>query len=104
MNRRHFIKCMVSGASVALPLDRLNLLDMRPSGPPLSALDRLNDTKRSYMIRDFKVICNETNNTPELIDKGELNVDVNVWVAPIHIDEHIKLKFVMSPTGIEFTA
>jgi len=133
------------GASVALPLDSVNLLDMRtvrPSGPLLSPLDSLN-VRRLLMeiqkaveramthnvsdfndpitrkrltnqvhdsveyltskvpVRDFKVICDETNNMPELIDRGEISVDV--WVAPIQIVEHVNFKFVMSPTGISLS-
>ena len=50
--------------------------------------------------RGFLVVCDETNNTPAVIDRNELLVDV--YVKPIRTAEFIKLSVVVTATGTSF--
>jgi len=50
--------------------------------------------------RGYHVVCSETNNTPQTIDKGELHVDV--FVKPIRAAEYIKLQTIITSTGASF--
>jgi len=49
---------------------------------------------------DFRVVCDETNNTPEVIDRNEMIVDL--YVKPVHAAEYIKLNVVIVRTGVSF--
>ena len=51
-------------------------------------------------IFDFKVVCDETNNTPLVIDKNEFRADI--YVKPARSINFITLNFVASPTGVDF--
>lgn len=48
----------------------------------------------------FAVICNETNNTPAVIDANELHVDV--FVKPTQAAEFIRLQTIVTTTGTSF--
>jgi phage tail sheath protein FI len=48
----------------------------------------------------YKVVCDETNNTPDTIDRNELHVDV--FVKPIRIAEFIQLQVIVTTTGANF--
>jgi phage tail sheath protein FI len=50
----------------------------------------------------FKVVCDETNNTPERIDRNELWV--SVFLKPARVAEFIVLNLVVLRTGASFTA
>lgn len=50
--------------------------------------------------RGYHVLCDETNNTPASIDKGELNVDV--FIKPIRAAEYIKLQAIITSSGASF--
>jgi phage tail sheath protein FI len=43
-------------------------------------------------ITDYLVICDETNNTPDVVSRGELRVDI--YIKPIYAAEFIQLNFV----------
>jgi len=60
----------------------------------------LRDIQGRGGIYDFKVVCNETNNTPERIDRNELWVDV--YVKPTRTAEFIVLNMVAVKTGVKF--
>jgi len=61
----------------------------------------LRDVKGRRGIYDFAVICDETNNTPTVIDRNEFRGDI--YIKPARTAEFITLNFVATPTGIEFS-
>ncbi len=48
----------------------------------------------------FLVICDETNNTPAVIDRNEIHVDV--FVKPVRSAEFIRLQTIITRTGASF--
>jgi phage tail sheath protein FI len=52
-------------------------------------------------ITDFRVICDETNNTGEVIDKNEFIADI--YVKPARSINYIYLNFVATKTGVDFS-
>jgi len=52
-------------------------------------------------ITDFKVVCDETNNTGEVIDRNEFVADI--FVKPTRSINYISLNFVATKTGVNFT-
>ena len=60
----------------------------------------LRDVQSRRGIYDFKVICDETNNTPERIDRNELWCDI--LIKPTRTAEFIVLNFVATKTGASF--
>jgi phage tail sheath protein FI len=60
----------------------------------------LRDVQARRGIFDFKVVCDETNNTPLVIDKNEFKADI--YVKPARSINFITLNFVASPTGVDF--
>lgn len=60
----------------------------------------LRDVQSRRGIYDFKVICDETNNTPERIDRNELWCDI--LLKPTRTAEFIVLNFVATKTGASF--
>lgn len=61
----------------------------------------LRDVKARRGIYDFLVICDETNNTPERIDRNELWCDI--YIKPTRAAEYIVLNFIATKTGASFT-
>lgn len=61
----------------------------------------LRDVKSKRGIYDFKVVCDETNNTPERIDANEFYGDI--YIKPARTAEFIKLNFVAVRSGVEFS-
>lgn len=51
-------------------------------------------------ITDFRVVCDETNNTPEVIDRNEFVGDI--YIKPSRSINFIQLNFVAVRTGVEF--
>jgi|NOAtaT_7_FD_contig_81_1527744_length_2949_multi_7_in_0_out_0_1 phage tail sheath protein FI len=51
-------------------------------------------------ITDFLVVCDTTNNTPEVIDRNEFRGDI--YVKPVRSINFIQLNFVAVRTGVEF--
>ena len=49
---------------------------------------------------DFKVVCDETNNTPAVIDANEFRADI--FIKPARSINFITLTFVATRTGISF--
>tara|TARA_Y100001938_G_scaffold52910_1_gene74066 strand:- start:5704 stop:7458 length:1755 start_codon:yes stop_codon:yes gene_type:complete len=60
----------------------------------------LRDVQARRGIFDFKVVCDESNNTPLVIDKNEFRADI--YVKPARSINFITLNFVASPTGVDF--
>lgn len=61
----------------------------------------LRDVQGRRGIYDFRVVCDETNNTPEVIDRNEFVGDI--YVKPARSINFIQLNFVAVRTGVEFS-
>lgn len=60
----------------------------------------LRDVQGRRGIYDFKVVCDTTNNTPEVIDRNEFVGDI--YVKPARSINYIQLNFVAVRTGVSF--
>lgn len=60
----------------------------------------LTDIKGRQGIEDFKVICDTTNNTPEVIANNQFVGDI--YVKPTYAIEYIQLNFTAVGTGVSF--
>ena len=60
----------------------------------------LRDVKGRRGIYDFKVVCDTTNNTPEVIDRNEFIGDI--YIKPARSINFIQLNFVAVRTGVAF--
>ena len=60
----------------------------------------LRDVHGRRGIYDFKVVCDNTNNTPEIIDRNEFVGDI--YIKPARSINFIQLNFVAVRTGVEF--
>jgi hypothetical protein len=60
----------------------------------------LREIKGSRGIFDFRVVCDETNNTPEVIDNNSFVGDI--YIKPSRAIREIQLNFVAVRTGVEF--
>ena len=60
----------------------------------------LRDVKAKRGINDFVVICDETNNTPDIIDSNQFRADI--FVKPARSINFIGLTFVATRTGVSF--
>lgn len=61
----------------------------------------LRDVQGRRGIYDFKVVCDESNNTPEVIDRNEFIGDI--YIKPARSINFIQLNFVAVRTGVEFS-
>jgi len=60
----------------------------------------LQDVKARRGIFDFKVVCDQTNNTPERIDRNEFWADI--YIKPNRSINYIQLNFIATRTGANF--
>lgn len=60
----------------------------------------LRDVQGRRGIYDFRVVCDETNNTPQVIDSNEFRADI--YVKPAKSINFITLTFIATRTGISF--
>lgn len=60
----------------------------------------LRDVKGRRGVIDFKVVCDETNNTGEVIDRNEFVADI--YIKPARSINFIQLNFIATRTGISF--
>lgn len=60
----------------------------------------LRDVQGRRGIYDFRVVCDETNNTSEIIDRNEFVGDI--YIKPARAINFIQLNFVAVRTGVEF--
>jgi phage tail sheath protein FI len=60
----------------------------------------LRDVQGRRGIYDFRVVCDETNNTPEVIDRNEFIGDI--YIKPARSINYIQLNFVAVRTGVQF--
>ncbi len=61
----------------------------------------LRDVQGRRGIYDFKVVCDSTNNTGEVIDRNEFIGDI--YIKPARSINFIQLNFVAVRTGVEFS-
>jgi phage tail sheath protein FI len=61
----------------------------------------LRDIKGRRGITDFLVVCDETNNTPQVIDSNQFVGDI--YIKPASSINYIKLNFIAVPTGTAFS-
>lgn len=61
----------------------------------------LRDVQGRRGIFDFRVVCDESNNTPEVIDRNEFVGDI--YIKPARSVNFIQLNFVAVRTGVDFT-
>lgn len=61
----------------------------------------LRDVQGRRGIYDFRVVCDETNNTGEVIDRNEFRGDI--YIKPAKSINFIQLNFVAVRTGVEFS-
>jgi phage tail sheath protein FI len=60
----------------------------------------LRDVKARRGIYDFKVICDTTNNTPQVIDTNNFVGDI--YIKPARSINYIQLNFIAVRTGVDF--
>jgi len=60
----------------------------------------LRDIQGRRGIYDFRVVCDESNNTPEIIDRNEFVGDI--YIKPARSINFIQLNFVAVRTGVDF--
>ena len=60
----------------------------------------LRDVQGRRGIYDFRVVCDETNNTPQVIDSNEFRADI--YIKPAKSINFITLTFIATRTGISF--
>ena len=61
----------------------------------------LRDVKGRRGIYDFRVVCDTSNNTPEVIDRNEFVGDI--YIKPARAAEFIRLNFIAVRTGVDFS-
>lgn len=61
----------------------------------------LRDVRSRKGITDFRVVCDETNNTPEIIDTNQFIGDI--YIKPNRSINFIQLNFVAVRSGVEFS-
>ena len=61
----------------------------------------LRDVQGRRGITDFKVVCDGTNNTPQVIDSNRFVGDI--YIKPARSINYIQLNFVAVATGVDFT-
>ena len=61
----------------------------------------LRDVQGRRGVTDFQVICDETNNTGEVIDRNEFVGDI--YIKPARSINFIRLNFIAVRTGVEFS-
>jgi len=61
----------------------------------------LRDVQSKRGIYDFRVVCDKTNNTPEIIDRNEFVGDI--YIKPARSINFIQLNFIAVRTGVEFS-
>jgi len=51
-------------------------------------------------LADFRVVCDESNNTPEVLDRNEFIGDI--YIKPTIVGEFIQLNFIATKSGVNF--
>ena len=61
----------------------------------------LRDVQAKRGVYDFLVICDTTNNTPDVIDSNEFRADI--YIKPAKSINFVSLTFVATRTGVSFS-
>lgn len=61
----------------------------------------LRDVQGRRGVTDYKIVCNETNNTPQVIDTNRFVADI--YIKPSRSINYISLNFIATRTGVAFT-
>jgi hypothetical protein len=61
----------------------------------------LRDIKAKRGITDFQIVCDESNNTPDVIDSNQFKADI--YIKPARSINYINLTFVATRTGVSFS-
>jgi phage tail sheath protein FI len=56
--------------------------------------------KTTQGLYDYLIVCDERNNTPDLVDRNEMAVDI--YVKPVRSAEFILVNFIATRTGQNF--
>jgi hypothetical protein len=59
-----------------------------------------NQAKANDGLYDYRIICDEKNNTPDVIDNNELKI--SIYIQPVRTAEFILADFVATRTGVNF--
>ena len=59
-----------------------------------------NQAKANDGLYDYRIICDERNNTPDVIDNNELKI--SIYIQAVRTAEYILADFVGTRTGINF--
>jgi phage tail sheath protein FI len=62
----------------------------------------MEDIKVRRGVYDYKVVCDDTNNTEQVIDTNKLIVDL--YVKPTRVAEFVQLNVVVTSSGVTFTS
>ena len=60
----------------------------------------MEDVKAKQGLYAYRIVIDDSNNTSDVIDRNELNV--NVYISPTRTIEFILLTFSISPLGVSF--
>jgi hypothetical protein len=60
----------------------------------------LNEVQSRRGITDFLVVCDETNNTPDVIDRNEFVAEL--FIKPTRSINYITITFTATKTGVSF--
>jgi phage tail sheath protein FI len=60
----------------------------------------LRDVQAKRGLYDFRVICDETNNTPDVVDNNEFRADI--FLKPTKSINYVTLSFIATRTGVSF--
>jgi phage tail sheath protein FI len=60
----------------------------------------LRDIQSKRGLYDYRVICDSTNNTPDIVDNNEFRADI--FLKPVKSINYITLTFVATRTGVAF--
>jgi hypothetical protein len=59
-----------------------------------------NQAKANDGLYDYRIICDERNNTPDVIDNNELKI--SIYIQPVRTAEFILADFIATRTGVNF--
>lgn len=65
-----------------------------------SLTDYMDGIQARQGVTSFQVICNDTNNTPSVVDNNQLNIDV--YIQPTRSINFIQAQVVITRTGVDF--
>ena len=60
----------------------------------------LRDVQAKRGLYDFRVICDSSNNTPDIVDNNEFRADI--FLKPTKTINYVTLTFVATRTGVSF--